>query len=540
LDFDITLINYRCFTDKAPITLRFRNGFSAIVGPNNCGKSTALRFFYEFRSLFRWLSALSSLNMASGPMFVKGLMGQNFSIPYPDVRDYDEVFTNLNSGDLIILFDFCTPDNLPPSGYPSAKTMRLVIQRERNSSVKVTIQNWQGASSGNLTGTFSMGRVDGIEVIYYDSQVFCSMSSIVSMSEIICNMMYIGSFRNVINQGGSDYYDITVGQNFVTRWKNWKSGASNREAQAAERLKEDIKKIFDYRTLEINPSADEKTIQVIVDGQSYMLSEVGSGLAQFIVVLANVAMKHPSFVLIDEPEQDLHPSLQMDFLTTLTSYSEFGIFFTTHSIGLARAMGNYVYSATKSDGIIRINPFEKTASLAQFAGELSFASYQELGFDKLLLVEGTTDVPAIQQFLRLFGKDHQIVVLPLGGEDRINGDIEPQLIEVLRITPKVSVLIDSEKTSESEDLAPKRQKFVNACHTAKIDIHVLTRRALENYLTDEAIKIVKGEKYRSLAPYEALKKLDPHWNKSDNWRIAREMRLDDISSTDLGKFLSAL
>ncbi|RMH35316.1 MAG: hypothetical protein D6690_08900 [Nitrospirae bacterium] len=65
----------------------------------------------------------------------------------------------------------------------------------------------------------------------------------------------------------------------------------------------------------------------------------------------------------------------------------------------------------------------------------------------------------------------------------------------------------------------------------------MERRALENYLSDRAVKTVKGEKYRSLEPFESLRQLFPSWAKEENWRIAREMKPDEWQKTDLGKFL---
>ena len=66
------------------------------------------------------------------------------------------------------------------------------------------------------------------------------------------------------------------------------------------------------------------------------------------------------------------------------------------------------------------------------------------------------------------------------------------------------------------------------------------RRATENYLSDRAIKAVKGDKYRALDHYEKLDSVEPAWGKNENWMIADEMHFDDIKDTDLGAFLLRL
>ena len=178
--------------------------------------------------------------------------------------------------------------------------------------------------------------------------------------------------------------------------------------------------------------------------------------------------------------------------------------------------------------------------MSEFLGELSFSGYRDIGFDKILLVEGTTDLKAIQQFLRLYRKDHQIVLLPLGGKSLIRGSSEAELQEIKRLTGNVFALIDSERSAPEAPIEPKRKQFIEMCERIGIMCHTLERRAIENYLTEKAIKIVKGDKYQALNNYQILADISPAWSKTENWRIAREMTRKDLDSTDLGKFLESL
>lgn len=104
----------------------------------------------------------------------------------------------------------------------------------------------------------------------------------------------------------------------------------------------------------------------------------------------------------------------------------------------------------------------------------------------------------------------------------------------------MAALIDSEKTDATATLDAQREQFVKNCAAAGIRCHVLERRAFENYLTERAIRAVKGEGYRSLGAFEKLKDAKPTWGKSENWRIAREMTRTELDGTDLGDFLQSL
>jgi hypothetical protein len=68
----------------------------------------------------------------------------------------------------------------------------------------------------------------------------------------------------------------------------------------------------------------------------------------------------------------------------------------------------------------------------------------------------------------------------------------------------------------------------------------LSRRALENYFTDGAVKKALGESYGALGPFDAFSTAEPRWAKNQNWRIAAEMTREDLEGTDLGGFFSQL
>jgi hypothetical protein len=130
--------------------------------------------------------------------------------------------------------------------------------------------------------------------------------------------------------------------------------------------------------------------------------------------------------------------------------------------------------------------------------------------------------------------------MPLGGGSLINASSAATLSEISRITTDVSVLIDSERQAEGEELAADRAAFVKDCTALGFQVHVLERRALENYLPDEAIKKVKGDKYRQLEEFENRSAADPVWGKNENWRIAAEMDCSALEGSDLGDFFSNL
>lgn len=91
----------------------------------------------------------------------------------------------------------------------------------------------------------------------------------------------------------------------IAAWCAMKTGIRRQRNESAYRPTEDIRRIFGFGAQEIDSSQDEQTLQLFVDGRSYRLSELGSGLTQFFLAPSNAASSARSYILIDEPELNL-------------------------------------------------------------------------------------------------------------------------------------------------------------------------------------------------------------------------------------------
>ena len=94
MEIDLVVKNYRCFPDENPARLRIGNGFIALLGQNNSGKTALLRFFYEFRNLFHQL--------AQGGMLMNGLRGIRLQFARVQTHDMESIFSRANDRPLTI------------------------------------------------------------------------------------------------------------------------------------------------------------------------------------------------------------------------------------------------------------------------------------------------------------------------------------------------------------------------------------------------------------------------------------------------------
>jgi hypothetical protein len=535
----LTLKNYRGFADTEPVVFEFGPGFTSFVGKNNVGKSSLKLFFYELRQLFSFLARPQGQNPNISASFGQILV----NIEYQGISDLQEIFHNRNNRPLSFELEIFEPKirivvPVQLKAMPIVCLTKIVGACERRAPTTWTLS---GYSKGIALKTNAQVEPVGDNAYrLHGTNRIVDCHDLVEVIRSISESRYYGAFRNAINQGSADYYDLKTGTAFIQLWNIWKTSGNKAQARAIGEVTESIRRLFEFGQLEINTSDSLKTLMVTIDQQPYRLAELGSGIAQFIIVMGNAATAPPSFVLIDEPETNLHPALQIDFLLALAGYARSGIIFSTHSIGLARSVSDRIFSFRKEGNATRVAPFEATQNYAEFVGELSFSTFKDLGSDKLLLVEGVHEVKAIQQLLRLVKKEHTTVILPLGGNQLAAGGRDVELGELTRLSKNIFAFVDSERDEESSQPLSERRAFAETCERLGIKVQLSDRRAFENYFSDRAVKAALGQSFAALQPFQQLRAAANPWSKGDNWRIARLMELGELEGTDLGRFLQSI
>ena len=499
----VKLSSYRCFFGNTGVELSLEEGKTiAIVGKNNVGKSALMRFFYELRSLLysfpsgTWrdsgkhsVTADKNSGSLSG---VQGLYG---------IGDAVQLFPNQNS-ETPISFSF---------EYSGVECEFFITKSNNQYRIEKRLARTAGAPENSV------------------------------LQQLFLRTLYIGAHRNLVNQsaGGGGYYDLSVGSAFVGEWDTLKNGADIEKGRIAHQAEILVSELLGWDSIAINKSNDGSQLLVSTKKGRFALTELGTGVSELVLCIITAAIKKPSWIFIDEPESHLHPSLQVKFLSALEQLASCGVVFTTHSIGLARtAADSILVMQQDKEGRGQLRQFEAVKNYSELIGEMQFSQFHELGFNKILLCEGVTEIKALRQFLKLWGLDSTVMLVPLGGSALIDHKRADELSEFNRFGVKIFVLIDSER-SKAEDTASQRGKFISVCENLFGVGHAwqTTRRAIENYFPTRAIHMaMRSEKYRALKPFENSESVQPFWGKNQNWRITAKMNKDDLSGTDLAQF----
>jgi hypothetical protein len=285
----ISVKNYRPFEDRDPARISIGPGFTAFIGPNNSGKSSFLKLFYELRNVW---------TMLSEPTNYRNLLkDQAFGVSLVGVDDPAEILTNLNDRPITIELSLDRAKSQSELGL-----LRLKTDGRNPQAWRVEFLMPDG---GKVTSS------NGTDLVYYGNPI--DVRPFVEAANLFSKSLYIGPYRNAITEGSGRYFDLGIGTTFIETWNEWKTGRNREQNAAIQKVTDEIARIFGYQRLEINAAEKSTVLQAIIDGKPYRLRELGAGLAQFLIVLGNVAVQKPSFLLIDEPELHLHPTLQADF-----------------------------------------------------------------------------------------------------------------------------------------------------------------------------------------------------------------------------------
>lgn len=497
----------------------------AFVGPNNSGKSNVLRFFYEFRELFR--------NAANPNILPRAV----FNFP-GEVKDPAEVFSNKNREPIFITLEFAQQaedEIVPGQAYRVLTPCKVLFKVERDKNIFTT--SLAMAPGGEASYPQLAPQPAGLPQYHYQLQdaspTLINLSHYVSACQLLTDTLYIPAYRNPVNAGGqTTYYDLPIGDAFINAWTAAYSGGNRAQNIAARAILDEVQEIFGYERFDM-PSAGG-FLQTYVDGNPVRLDEQGSGIAQFVMVLFSAEQRKPSLLLVDEPELHLHPRLQLSFLAAAASRAKLCTLFATHSLGLARSAAETIFSVRRSgsENGSSIRDYHEIKDLKEVLGELSFAGNYDLGNTAILLIEGRTEYKIYQEFLRKFNADQKVTLLSLGGGTLINGEAAGPLSELRRLSDKIFAVVDSDRTEPGGKPSQSVADFRRVCESLGIPILVYERRAIENYLGGPHAEEIQG--ILGLDPFDAV----PNgWSKDRNWRIAREMSKEELMATDIGRFL---
>ena len=262
--------------------------------------------------------------------------------------------------------------------------------------------------------------------------------------------------------------------------------------------------------------------------------DCGLGLQDLLIILYFSISPDYEVILIEEPENHMHPDMQRKLLIYLKNHATDKQFFlTTHSnIFLNNSLVDKIIYTYFEDSV----KVDDATSKVSILNDLGYTVTDNLVSDLIILVEGPKDRPIIEEFMLKMGilKKYDIKIWPLGG------DIMNQVdLSVFAEKYKIIALID--KDIQSRKI---RDRFIENCNKYSIPVHKLKRYAIENYFTIDALRNVYGSEINEeISKIKTNVKLEAQLGfnvKKKNREIVKQMSLDDIKSTDFYEWLEKI
>lgn len=290
---------------------------------------------------------------------------------------------------------------------------------------------------------------------------------------------------------------------------------------------------YDFNIAIENSNKDVKLYFSHLQNEWRGADDYGLGLYEALNVVSNIELTDAEILLLEEPENHLHPEIQRRLFYYINQKEDKQFFITTHSnifldITLAERIFHTVY-----DEKITVRDDTNKAQVLQ---DIGYSVSDNLIADIVILTEGPTDKPILEEYfakLGLKGK-YNIRIWALGGDI-----MDKQDLSVFSDVYKVFAVIDRDPKSKRV-----RDKFMKMCEDLEIDVRKLERYAIENYFTVRALReVFKGQIPEEVVTVDPDRKLEDQIGlscKNNNRKLAKEMTLDELSGTDLYDFLNQI
>jgi hypothetical protein len=267
-----------------------------------------------------------------------------------------------------------------------------------------------------------------------------------------------------------------------------------------ERLNKLMREILpQVRHISVRPIGNNQ-VQILVwpidystekDYLAIPLNECGSGVAQVLAILyVVVTSEHGQTIIVDEPQNFLHPGAVRKLIEVLKRYPQHQYIFATHAANVISVSDPSTVTIVRSNGddgtkLQAIDPRD-SQELKLYLLEIGARLSDVFGADNILWVEGETEEECLPRILRSVANKSlmgtAIVGIRQAGD--FSGRDRKKVLELYRrlsqantlLPPAVAFIFDHECLSSTEkaDLQRMGQGLV----------HFLPRRMYENYLLD--------------------------------------------------------
>lgn len=235
------------------------------------------------------------------------------------------------------------------------------------------------------------------------------------------------------------------------------------------------------------------------------IASAGSGLHQFVQILAFIMIGEPTTVLMDEPDAHIHSALQGELLRIIQEIAQaqdVQVIIATHSKELIEAVAPHNIISFSREGVpTRLRTRYDVLEAIRNLGALDNIDLANLRHcQKCILVEGRFDRKAIEMLVEKVGSEPLArrlrvgtVFVQMGGKDKPVTDMLAMLQQLFDTPNRIDALVVRDRDYMLED---DYESYEDQFNTEGQTWHIWRKNEIENFLLiPEAIHRLLARKY---------------------------------------------